>query len=64
MKLRDCAVCGGPVEDRRYQSIAARCCSPGCARDLAYREEPGLGGGGVWSERHKALADKLNGEGS
>ena len=44
MKLCDCAVCSKPVQRRRYQDDTARTCSPKCARDLAYREDPGLGG--------------------
>ena len=43
-KLCDCAVCGDPVWQRRYQDDTARTCSPKCARDLAYAEDPGLGG--------------------
>jgi hypothetical protein len=42
MKLCDCAVCGEPVQRRKYQADTARVCSPPCARRLAVLEHPDI----------------------
>jgi hypothetical protein len=42
MKLRDCAICGDPVMEKRYQANSARACSPACAHVLTMRENPDL----------------------
>jgi hypothetical protein len=54
--LRNCAVCGAPIESRRYQDDSARACGPGCAKTLAMREHPedhrmGANGPGYWKKR-------------
>jgi len=41
-KLCDCAICGAPVYDRKYQMKDARTCGPSCARKLADQEHPDL----------------------
>ena len=44
MIIGHCKICSDPIPDRPYQKQSARCCSPGCARRLAYNENPNIGG--------------------
>lgn len=40
-----CEACGAEIPRRPHQDyVLVRACSPGCARTIAYREDPALGG--------------------
>ena len=60
IKLRDCAVCGGPVMSKQYQKDSVRTCQPVCARTLAAREYPDLDGRRLPEKRDDEKMKKLS----